>query len=204
MSKELEAARALVKMLEEREQSNKIKLESLMPGETFFVGENECIVLEQYKGTTKVITKGYPVEARKFTHDSANYKESELKSYIESEIQPAIESEVGSNNLVEHCVNPATVNGQDGYGELTCKVRLLTFSEVRTYINLIVNNNLRGRWWTCTAWSGRNCDFSNFVAVVCPSGYVCSSWCCDENNVRPVFILKSDIFLSRGGSKWLN
>lgn len=29
MSKELEAARALVKMLEEREQSNKVKLESL-------------------------------------------------------------------------------------------------------------------------------------------------------------------------------
>jgi len=36
MSKELEAARALVKMLEEREQSNKVKLESLKAGEAFW------------------------------------------------------------------------------------------------------------------------------------------------------------------------
>ena len=49
MSKELEAARALVKMLEEREQSNKVKLESLKAGEAFCIGENDYIVLEQHE-----------------------------------------------------------------------------------------------------------------------------------------------------------
>ena len=49
MSKELEAARALVKMLEEREQNNKVKLESLKAGETFCIGENDYIVLEQHE-----------------------------------------------------------------------------------------------------------------------------------------------------------
>lgn len=57
MSKELEAARALVKMLEEREQSNKVKLESLKAREAFCIGENDYIVLEQHEGKTKVISK---------------------------------------------------------------------------------------------------------------------------------------------------
>ena len=47
MSKELEAARALVKMLEEREQSNKVKLESLKAGETFCIGEDDYNVSAQ-------------------------------------------------------------------------------------------------------------------------------------------------------------
>lgn len=46
MSKELDAARALVKMLGAREQSNKVKLESLKVGETFCIGEDDYIVLE--------------------------------------------------------------------------------------------------------------------------------------------------------------
>ena len=66
MSKELEAARALVKMLEEREQSNKVKLESLKAGETLCIGENDYIVLEQREGKTKVISKDFIAEDRKF------------------------------------------------------------------------------------------------------------------------------------------
>lgn len=66
MSKELEAARALVKMLEEREQSNKVKLESLKAGETFCIGENDYIILEQHEGKTKVISKDFIAEDREF------------------------------------------------------------------------------------------------------------------------------------------
>ena len=91
MSKELEAARALVKMLEEREQSNKVELASLMPGETFLVGERECIVLEQCEGITKVITKGYLAKVRRFAYDTADYKASELKNYIEGAGRPPVE-----------------------------------------------------------------------------------------------------------------
>lgn len=198
MSKELEAARALVKMLEEREQSNKVKLENLKAGETFCIGENDYIVLEQHEGKTKVISKDFIAKDRKFADDTADYKTSGLRKYIEAEIQPTIENEVGAENLVEHCVNLTTVNGQDDYGALTCKVRPLTFGEVRAYINLLVNKKLSRQWWTCTAWSGLHCDYNNSIAVVRPSGYVNSSYCCEGNNVRPAFILKSNIFVSKG------
>ena len=198
MSKELEAARALVKMLEEREQSNKVKLESLKAGETFCIGENDYIALEQHEGKTKVISKDFIAEDRKFADDTADYKTSGLRKYIEAEIQPTIENEVGAENLVEHAVSLTTVDGQNDYGELTCKVRPITFDEARKYNNLIVNNDLDDWWWTCTAWTSPNREDNRSMAVVLPPGnfgyYICGDGC----GVRPVCILKSNIFVSKG------
>ena len=198
MSKELEAARALVKMLEEREQSNKVKLESLKAGETFYIGENDYIILKQYEGKTKVISKNFMAEDREFADDTVDYKISGLRKCIEAEIQPTIENEVGAENLVEHRVSLETVDGQDNYGELTCKVRLLTFDEVRKYNNLIVNNDLDDWWWTCTAWTSPNREYNRSMAVVLPSGRICGNNCNGSSGVRPVFILKSSIFVSKG------
>lgn len=198
MSKELEAARALVKMLEEREQENKVKLESLKAGETFCIGENDYIVLEHHEGKTKVISKDFIAEDRKFADDTADYKTSGLRKYIEAEIQPTIENEVGAENLVEHRVSLETVDGQDNYGELTCKVRLITFDEARQYNNLIVNNNLNDWWWTCTAWTSPNREYNRSIAVVLPSGDVSNYICLLSLGVRPVCILKSNIFVSKG------
>jgi hypothetical protein len=198
MSKELEVARALVKMLEEREQSNKVKLESLKAGETFYIGENGYIVLKHHEGKTKVISRNFIAEDRKFADDTADYKTSGLRKYIEVEIQPTIENEVGAENLVEHRVSLETVDGQDNYGELTCKVRPITFDEARQYNNLIVNNDLDDWWWTCTAWTSPNREYNRSIAVVLPSGGFNRVNCNYGCGVRPVCILKSNIFVSKG------
>lgn len=198
MSKELEAARALVKMLEEREQSNKVKLESLKAGETFYIGENDYIVLEQHEEKTKVISRNFMAKDRKFADDTADYKTSGLRKYIEAKIQPTIENEVGAENLVEHTVSLTTVDGQDDYGELTCKVRPITFDEARKYNNLIVDKDLNDWWWTCTAWTSPNREYNRSIAVVLPSGRVSSNGCNVSRGVRPVCILKSNIFVSKG------
>lgn len=198
MSKELEVARALVKMLEEREQSNKVKLESLKAGETFYIGENGYIVLKHHEGKTKVISRNFIAEDRKFADDTADYKTSGLRKYIEVEIQPTIENEVGAENLVEHRVSLETVDGQDNYGELTCKVRPITFDEARQYNNLIVNNDLDDWWWTCTAWTSPNREYNRSIAVVLPSGNFSCYICSYGYGVRPVCILKSNIFVSKG------
>jgi hypothetical protein len=198
MSKELEAARALVKMLEEREQSNKVKLESLKAGKTFCIGENDYIVLEQHERKTKVISKNFIAEGREFADDTVDCKISGLRKYIEAEIQPTIENEVGAENLVEHRVSLETVDGQDNYGELTCKVRLLTFDEARKYNNLIVNKDLDDWWWTCTAWTSPNHEYNRSMAVVLSSGVIRSYSCNCSLGIRPVCILKSNIFVSKG------
>ena len=198
MSEELETARALVKMLEEREQSNKVKLESLKAGKTFCIGENDYIVLEQHERKTKVISKNFIAEGRKFADDTVHYKISGLRKYIEAKIQPTIENEVGAENLVEHTVSLTTVDGQNDYGELTCKVRPITFDEARQYNNLIANNDLDDWWWTCTAWTSPNHEYNRSMAVVLSSGVIRSYSCNCSLGVRPVFILKSNIFVSKG------
>lgn len=175
----------------------RLNWKSLKAGETFYIGENDYIILKQYEGKTKVISKDFIAEDREFADDTADYKTSGLRKYIEAKIQPTIENEVGAENLVEHRVSLETVDGQDNYGELTCKARPITFDEARKYNNLIVNKDLDDWWWTCTAWTSPNREYNHLMAVVRPSGFV-FGYCNLGHGVRPVFILKSNIFVSKG------
>ena len=198
MSKALEMARELVKQLEEAEKANKVQLSELNPGDTFKVGEHDFIVLEQCDGATKVISKDFMSEDIVFDEDTRDYRKSNLKKIIESDIQPIIEAELGADNIVEHTVDLTSVDMQHEFGPCTCKVRPITFDEARKYNDLLANNNLDDWWWTCTPWSTESRNRKYSVTVVAPSGYVIDGICDGDGGVRPVCILKSNIFVSKG------
>lgn len=199
MSKALEVARELVRQLEEAERKNKVELSTLAPGDVFEIGKNDFIVLEQMSFETKVISKDFMAENIVYDEDSRDYNESNLKKVIEDEIQPIIESEVGENNLVEHTVELTSVDMQHEFDDCKCKVRPITFDETRKYNNLLPNKELDDWWWTCTPWSTaeRGCKYS--IAVVSSAGYIDYDICCGNDGVRPVCILKSNIFVSKKG-----
>lgn len=199
MSKALEVARELVRQLEEAERKNKVKLSTLAPGDVFEIGKNDFIVLEQMSFETKVISKDFMAENIVYDEDSRDYNESNLKKVIEDEIQPIIESEVGENNLVEHTVELTSVDMQHEFDDCECKVRPITFDEARKYNNLLPNKELDDWWWTCTPWSTeeRGCSYS--ITVVSSAGGVGCSDCYSNFGVRPVCILKSNIFVSKKG-----
>lgn len=199
MSKALEVARELVRQLEEAERKNKVELSTLAPGDVFEIGKNDFIVLEQMSFETKVISKDFMAENIVYDEDSRDYNESNLKKVIEDEIQPIIESEVGENNLVEHTVELTSVDMQHEFDDCKCKVRPITFDEARKYNNLLPNKELDDWWWTCTPWSTaeRGCKYS--IAVVSSAGNVGNSDCGINFGVRPVCILKSNIFVSKKG-----
>lgn len=199
MSKALEVARELVRQLEEAERKNKVKLSTLAPGDVFEIGKNDFIVLEQMSFETKVISKDFMAENIVYDEDSRDYNESNLKKVIEDEIQPIIESEVGENNLVEHTVELTSVDMQHEFDDCECKVRPITFDEARKYNNLLPNKELDDWWWTCTPWSTeeRGCSYS--ITVVSSAGCVDGYYCCGNYGVRPVCILKSNIFVSKKG-----
>lgn len=199
MSKALEVARELVRQLEEAERKNKVELSTLAPGDVFEIGKNDFIVLEQMSFETKVISKDFMAENIVYDEDSRDYNESNLKKVIEDEIQPIIESEVGENNLVEHTVELTSVDMQHEFDDCKCKVRPITFDETRKYNNLLPNKELDDWWWTCTPWSTaeRGCKYS--IAVVSSAGNVNDDGCDDGSGVRPVCILKSNIFVSKKG-----
>lgn len=199
MSKALEVARELVRQLEEAERKNKVKLSTLAPGDVFEIGKNDFIVLEQMSFETKVISKDFMAENIVYDEDSRDYNESNLKKVIEDEIQPIIESEVGENNLVEHTVELTSVDMQHEFDDCECKVRPITFDEARKYNNLLPNKELDDWWWTCTPWSTeeRGCSYS--ITVVSSAGDFVNNYCYSSGGVRPVCILKSNIFVSKKG-----
>ena len=198
MSKELELARELVKQLEEAENAKKVRLSELNPGDVFKIGEHDFIVLEYFAGATKVISKDFMAENVVFDEDTRDYNKSNLKKVIESEIQPIIESEVGSKNLVEHEVELTSVDMQHEFCNFSCKVRPITFDEAREYNNFLADKNLDDWWWTCTPWSTADRGIKYSIGVVSPSGFIDYDNCGSNCGVRPVCILKSNIFVSKG------
>lgn len=180
---------------------DKVQLSELKPGETFKIGKHDFIVLEHVGSgsATKVISKGFMAENVVFDRDSKDYNTSNLKKVIERDIQPVIEAEVGAENIVEHSVDLTSVDMQSEYKDCTCKVRPITFNEARRYNDLLVNKDLNDWWWTCTPWSTKDRGREYSIAIVAPSGYVNGGLCYDCLGVRPVCILKSNIFVSKKG-----
>lgn len=199
MSKALEVARELVRQLEEAERKNKVELSTLAPGDVFEIGKNDFIVLEQIGAEVKIISKNFMAKNVVYDETSRDYNKSNLKEMIEDKIQPIIESEVGENNLVEHTVELTSVDMQHEFDDCKCKVRPITFDEARKYNNLLPNKDLDDWWWTCTPWSTeeRGCSYS--IAVVSSAGSIYDDICINYFGVRPVCILKSNIFVSKKG-----
>lgn len=177
----------------------KIQLMELAVGAVFKIGKHDFIVLEQMEGRTAVISKGFMAEDVVFDDDTRDYNKSNIKAVIESEIMPVIEDAVGAENLIEHEVDLTSVDMQNEFESCRCKVRPITFDEVRKYNNLLVNEDLNDWWWTLTPWSTEERGWKWHIAVVSPVGYVDWDDCNDDfYGVRPFCILKSDIFVSKG------
>ena len=193
MSKELEKARELVAMLEERERKNKVRLDEIPVGGKLDTGIGRFIVLEQEGDKTEGL---YRKDVR-FDDDSNEYFTSELSDLFEEEIFPEFKEEFGSDNLCSRQVSLATVDMQRKDLALHAKVRPLTFDEARKYNDLLVNKDLPDWYWTCTAWSTEERGWGNSVAVVSPSGSIYGDIYYLSIGVRPFCILKSNIFVSK-------
>ena len=145
-----------------------------------------------------MISKGFMAEDVVFDEDTRDYNKSNLKKVIEEKIQPIIESEVGAENLIEYDNSLLSVDNQKEFEPCRAKVMPPNFGVVRRFNNLIVNKDLDDWWWTCTPWSTEDRGLKYSIAVVSPSGFIYGNGCSYDGGVRPVCILKSNIFVSKG------
>lgn len=198
MSKVLDAAKALVQMLEEKEKQDKVLLSALQAGETFKIGEHNFIVLEQDGAQTKVISKRFMAENVVFDKYVRDYSDSSLKKLIERDIYPVIAEVVGEDNIIEHEVDLTSVDMQQEFEPVKCSVRPITFDEARKYNDLLVTPEIYGWWWTCTPWSTEERGWKYALTVVSPFGDFHLNICSNCSGVRPFCILKSNIFVSKG------
>lgn len=199
MKKAIDLIREAIEILElelEKPFEAKVELSTLKAGDVFETSFGEMIVLDNSDGKTTVITKGFVKDKLKFDSESPNFAESEISEYLSDEVLEMFEEEFGSENLVEHTTDVISVDMQK-YESYTGKVRLLTFDEARKYNELIVNKKLDRWYWTMTPWSTAERGWKYSVAVVSPSGSVRDDYCNYYYGVRPVCILKSNIFVSK-------
>lgn len=192
----LKRAKELVELLEKQEKSCRVRLSELNPGDIFqTTGKRKYKVLEQCGDTTKIISLDVVKENVKFG-DNTDYNKSNVKKMCDTEILKDFEEEFGAENIEEHTVDIITVDGQK-IGVVKCKVRPLTFDEARKYTELTPNDELDDSYWTCSAWSTVERGWKYALAVVSPSGVVCINGCNCSYGVRPVCILKSNLFVSK-------
>lgn len=197
MDKVLKLAKELVAAIEEEGQKNKVMLKDIPAGGKFETGIGRFIVLEQKADCTVVITEGLYRKNEEFDDDCTDYKKSSLRELCDGEILNEFVAEFGEDNICENEAGLVTVDGQEVFGKLLTKVRPVTFDEGRKYNELLVNEELPDWYWTCTSWSTAERDWPYSVAVVSPSGYIDYYDYYDGYGVRPLCILKSNIFVSR-------
>ena len=192
----LKKAKELVKLLEIQEESEKVKLSTLKRGDMFKMnGKHTYKVLEQHGNTTKIISLDLVEKNVKFG-DSADYKKSNVKKLCDTKILKEFEEEFGADNIEKHTADIITVDGQN-IGTVECKIRPITFDEAREHTDITPNKELDDWYWTLSPWSAEDRGWVSGIAVVSPSGVVVSYGCGDVNGVRPVCILKSNIFVSK-------
>ena len=196
MDKVLKLAKELVAAIEEEGQKNKVMLKDIPAGGKFETGIGRFLVLKQKADCTVVITEGLYRKNEEFDDDCTDYKKSSLRELCDGEILNEFVAEFGEDNICENEAGLVTVDGQEVFGKLLTKVRPLTFDEAREYNDLLVNKDLPDWYWTCTSWSTAERDLPYSVAVVSPSGNIRGNNYNVSNGVRPLCILKSNIFVS--------
>ena len=192
----LQKAKELVELLEKQEEADKVVLSTLKRGDVFqTTGKRKYKVLEQYGDTTKIISLDLVKEKVEFG-DTLDYKTSKVKKLCDTEILKDFEEEFGAGNIETHTADIITADGQKLW-TVDCKIRPITFDEAREYTDITPNNDLNDWYWTLSPWSTEERGWSRNLAVVSPSGFINCNLCSCGSGVRPVCILKSNIFVSK-------
>ena len=175
---------------------DKDRLGNLNPGEHFKIADWDFLVLQHNERGTLVIPKDLLAENERFGN-TRNYKESNIKKVIEEKILPVVENAVGRDNIIVYSTKLTSVDMQNEFGEVQCRMRPLSFDEARKYNDFLVNKELPDWYWTLTPWSTEERGWDCSVVVVSPSGDFYSRDCDYSRGVRPVCILNSNIFVSK-------
>lgn len=192
----LQKAKELAELRGMQEEADKVALSMLKRGDVFqTTGKRKYKVLEQYGDTTKIISLDLVKENVEFG-DTSDYKTSNVKKLCDTEILKDFEEEFGAENVETHTADIITADGQK-LGTVDCKIRPITFDEAREYTDITPNNDLNDWYWTLSPWSTEERGWKKSIAIVSPSGIISRDGCICGIGVRPVCILKSNIFVSK-------
>lgn len=169
----------------------KTRLGDAKPGEVVKIGDREYIVLEHNNGKTAVITKDF-VTKMEFGN-SYDYKKSEVRKYVTRAFYAELCNVVGKENIYSHKVNLMCDDGSNKNDYIEDFVSILTTEEYRRYRELIPAYG--DWWWTASAVTVLDENYSRYVCCVSSSGAVRWYDCGCAIGVRPFCILNSSILV---------
>lgn len=186
-----------VKLIMADSNSENVKLSDIPVGETFRIGANEFIVLEQFPETAAVILKDLLPDDVTFGEN--NRYDGSNPDQMCCEFAEDLFAAIGSENVIPHSVDLTSDDGLKDYGRVDRAVSLLTTEEYRRYVDILDKFKPDRWWWLATPYSTAAHGNDSWVKCVSPSGRIHND---DHYNnggsgVRPFCILKSDIFVSR-------
>ena len=155
----------------------------------------EWLILDKTEKGYFAILNGFDGKERSFDSDSNNWISSKLREELNTKFLKKISDELGEDAVIGFDRDLLSLDGQTEYGHCEDKISLLTVDEYRKYRKFIPNMN--EWWWLLTPWSTPANDYSAAVTVVSPSGNVNGINYYVVDGVRPVCILKSNIFVSK-------
>lgn len=162
------------------------------PGEVVKIGDREYIVLEHDDNKTSVITKEFVTKMG--FGNSYDYKKSEIRKYVTETFYAELCNVVGKENIYSHKVNLMCDDGSNKNDYVEDFVSILTTEEYRRYRELIPAYG--DWWWTASAVTVLDENYSRIVCYVDSNGTVCWTDCGYARGVRPFCILNSSIPLS--------
>jgi len=188
---EVSDAAALAPLLEER----KVPLSTLSPGETFSIGDETFIVLEQTENGTRVISEGFPYSGEEFG-DCSDWRESPIRDKLNDEYFRKLSAIVGVENIISMERDLTSLDGLDDYGKCADSVSLLTAAEYAKYHKTLgLNSSYESWWWTITPASTPSNGYARLVCFVNSDGILNWYGCGCSSGVRPFLTLDSSILV---------
>ncbi len=160
-------------------------------GETFKVADIEFIKFADENGHTVAVAKESVFDSR--FGDNNNFAESVVKSRLESKILPKITKATGEENIVEHEVDLLSLDGDDKWGKVKCKISIPTFDFYRHNVKIFDKYKLDEWWWLATPDTTTK-HYNDWWAVCVSSrGGVGDGVYYGDGGVRPFVIFVSSL-----------
>lgn len=163
-------------------------------GELFEVADIEFIKFADKSGQTVAVAKDSLFNS-KFGNNN-NFAESIIKSRLEKDILSKIEKEIGTENIIEHEVDLISLDGDDKWGKVTCRISIPTFDFYRANVKIFDKYKLDAWWWLATPDTTSAHYNDNWAVCVSPHGHFGNGICGGGSGVRPFIIFSSFISVS--------
>ena len=169
-------------------------LSEIESGKLFEVAGIEFIKFADQNGQTVAVAKDV-LFSSEFGKNN-NFATSEVKHALEKKILSKLEKAIGSENIIEHEVDLLSLDGDDKWGKIKCKISIPTFDFYRANVKIFDKHKPDKWWWLATPDTTSAHYNDNWIRGVAPAGGVDNGDCNRGGGVRPFLIFNSSISVS--------